>query len=126
MSAKRTVMICEDEPDLLDLYTRALRSKFNILPVSSGCECLERYRDERAKGKLINLVLVDYKLGDISGDKVACRIKDLYGTKVVMISGYEPEPNMIDRLKAENCIIEWIKKPVRLSVMILKLEELIG
>jgi DNA-binding response OmpR family regulator len=119
-------MICEDEPDLLDLYTRALRSKFNILPVSSGCECLERCREERAKGKLIDLVLVDYKLGDISGDQVACRIKDLNGTKVVMISAYEPEPNMIDRLKAENCIIEWIKKPVPLSVMILKLEELIG
>ena len=118
-------MICEDEPDLLDLYTRALKSRFDILPVSSGGECLEKYTEQRAKGKLIDLILVDYKLGDISGDEVACRIKDLNGTKVVIISAYEPEATMIDRLKAENCIIEWIRKPISLSVLVLKLETLI-
>jgi len=45
-----TVMICEDNPDLLSLFQKALGPKYIIIAVDSGIECLSRYIDEKAKG----------------------------------------------------------------------------
>lgn len=126
MTDKRTVMICDDERDILDLYRRVLRSKFDVLTVASGCECLEKYKEEKAQGNRIDLVLVDYRLGDILGDEVACKIKELNGTKVAMISAYEPDPELIEKLKSMNCIIDWMKKPMPVSAMVIRIEQILA
>jgi CheY-like chemotaxis protein len=118
-------MICEDEPDLLDLYYRALRSKYNVLTVTSGYECIERYVQHNGQGNKIDVLLIDYRLEDILGDEVACKIKDMDGTKAVMISAYEPEPALVDMLKEKNCIVEWFKKPMSVAVLLLKLESVL-
>jgi hypothetical protein len=40
-TGKKTVMICDDERDLLQLFGQAIRSKYNVILVSSGEECIE-------------------------------------------------------------------------------------
>ena len=61
---KKTVMICEDEPDVLLSFELMLKSKYNIMLVESGEECIARYIEEINRGDKIDLVLLDYKLCD--------------------------------------------------------------
>ena len=80
LSAERkTVMICDDEPDLLSLFGKALESKYNVILVSRGEDCIEKFIKEKNRGNKIHLILLDYKLGDMFGDTVARRIKEYNG-----------------------------------------------
>jgi response regulator RpfG family c-di-GMP phosphodiesterase len=40
---KKTVMICDDERDLLQLFGQALRSKYNVILASFGEDCIKRF-----------------------------------------------------------------------------------
>ena len=40
---KKTVMICEDEPDVLLSFEIMLKSKYNLMLVDSGEECIAKY-----------------------------------------------------------------------------------
>ena len=68
---KKTVMICEDEQDVLLSFELMLKSKYNIMLVDSGEECIAKYIEEINRGNKIDLVLLDYKLCGIMGDSVA-------------------------------------------------------
>jgi hypothetical protein len=61
---KKTIMICDDERDVLDLF---------------GLE--ETNRDNK-----IDLILLDYRMGGMQGDSVARKIKEYNGTKIILIS----------------------------------------
>ena len=47
---KKTVMICDDERDLLELFGKALQTKYNVILVSSGEDCIEKFIDEKEPG----------------------------------------------------------------------------
>ena len=40
-------MICDDEPDLLNLFGTALKSKYNVILASSGKDCIEKFIEEK-------------------------------------------------------------------------------
>jgi DNA-binding response OmpR family regulator len=69
------MMICEDDQDLLKLFGIAFKSKYNVILVSSGKDCIEKFIKEKNLGNKIDLILLDYKLHDISGDSVARKIR---------------------------------------------------
>ncbi len=41
---KKTVMVCDDDHDLRQLFGQALRSKYNIILVGSGEDCIDRFK----------------------------------------------------------------------------------
>jgi CheY-like chemotaxis protein len=47
MERKPTVLVCEDEADLLAMYSSALKKHYNVLTASSGRTCIEKYMDLR-------------------------------------------------------------------------------
>ena len=108
-------MICDDEPDVLRAYRFALRSNFEIQTTSSGRECLKLYTELKEKGKRVDILLLDYRLGDMLGDEVACTIKGMNGTKIILISAFEIEPSFVHDLIKRNIIISFIKKPVHIG-----------
>jgi DNA-binding NtrC family response regulator len=120
---KKTVMICDDETDLLNMYKTALERDYNVIVVDSGKECIDRYIAEHHSGKKIHVLLLDYKLGDMLGDIVACKISELNGVKTLLISAYDLEEKMVNDLLYRRCIVGTIKKPVRLQVMLQKIEQ---
>lgn len=67
-------MIYDDEPDLLNLFGNAFKSKYNVILSSSGKDCIEKFIEE--PGNKIHLLLLDYRLSDISGESVARKIKE--------------------------------------------------
>ena len=111
-----TVMICEDKPDLLSLFQKALGSKYIIIAVDSGIECLSRYIDEKAKGNQVEVLLIDYQLKDLPGDIVATTIREISGrrraTNTILISTSEIDKEMVEELKRKDCIMEDIEKPI--------------
>lgn len=54
------VMICESDPSLLSLFHQTLSSKYSVIAIDTGRECLSKYIDEKVKGNKIDVLLVDY------------------------------------------------------------------
>jgi len=120
---RKTIMICDDERDLLHLFKYTLESAYNILVAESGKDCLERFLEEKDQGKKVDVLLLDYKLGDMTGDIVACKIHELNGVKTILISAYELEQTMIDHLIEHGCIKGILRKPIRMPVMVREIEK---
>ena len=108
----KTVMICDDEQDILTTYKMALQPTYDVVTTSSGTECLAKYSEEKSKGHTIDALVLDYRLGDTSGDKVALTIKKMNGTKIILITAYELDRQMLDGLIRTNCIVKSLKKPL--------------
>ena len=123
---RKTIMICDDEPDLLSLYKKALETDYDVIIVDSGKECIDQYVREKHRGKSIHVLLLDYKLGDMLGDIVACKISELNGVKTLLISAYDLDQTMVDDLIERRCIVGTLKKPIRISTMIQQIEQVLG
>ena len=78
---KKTMMICDDNPDMLLLFGLVFESRYNLIMVDSGEECIDKYIKETTRGNKISLILLDYELGGMSGDSVARKIKECNKTK---------------------------------------------
>ena len=122
MQDRPTVLICDDEADLLAMYAAALKKRYNVLTASSGKGCVEKYMEHTLRGKKINVLLLDYRLGDTTGDDVACKIRDLDGTKTILISAYDIDRRKVDELKAGSCIVDMISKPISMKILVEKVQ----
>jgi CheY-like chemotaxis protein len=115
---KKTIMICDDEQDVLQLFGQALRSKYNIILVSSGEDCIDKFIEEKNQGNKIHLIPLDYRLGDMSGDSVARTIREYNGTKIILISAYDLDSKLINELRENNYIVIYIEKPIHIANLI--------
>ena len=116
-------MICDDEQDLLQLFGLALRSKYDVILVSSGEECINKFVEEKNHGNKIHLILLDYKLGDMYGDSIARTIKQYdNGAKIILISAYDLDNSLLNELVENKYIIKFIEKPIELP----RLRELVA
>src|SRR5918995_1948360 len=122
MPTRKTVMICDDEVDLLYLFKSALEPTYHVLAVESGRGCIEKFIEEKKKGEKVDVLLLDYKLGDMLGDIVACKIHELNGVKTFLISAYELEQPLVNHLMERRCLIGGFRKPISISIMIKELE----
>jgi CheY-like chemotaxis protein len=109
---KKIMMICDDEPDVLLLFGYVFRSKYDVILVGSGEECIERYIEETNRGNKISLILLDYKLGSMWGDSVARKIKEYNGTKIILNSAYNVDYVLVKELENGNYISKFIQKPI--------------
>ena len=127
MDRKKTVMICDDEIDLLEMFQLALGTEYEILTADCGKDCIGKYVEEKkVKGKKIDILLLDYRLGDMQGDTVAKKVKELNDVKIIMISAYELDEKMVGDLKQSGYIVDVIKKPVSMKSLIEKIESFLS
>jgi CheY-like chemotaxis protein len=111
-------MVCDDEQDLLNLFGQALKSKYNVILVGSGEDCIEKFIDEKSHGNKIHLLLLDYKLGSMYGDTVARKIREINGTRIILISAYELDDALVRELEENDFISKYIEKPIHLANLI--------
>ena len=114
---EHTLLICDDEPDLLELYAAMLSEDYKIIKASSGDECIRKYIEMKEKMEDITVILLDFRIGEMTGDVVARNIKEINGAKVILISAYEIQRDLIQRLKDERVIIEFVPKPITLDTL---------
>jgi response regulator RpfG family c-di-GMP phosphodiesterase len=123
---KRTVLICDDERDLLFMFTIALQESYDVLTAKSGEECMKIYLDAKYSGRKIDLILLDYKLGDTTGDYVAHKIKELNDVKIIMITAYEVNHDIARELEDNELVIDIVQKPVDVDSLTAKIVQGIG
>ena len=111
-------MICDDEPDLRLLFGQILGSKYNVILVESGENCIEKYIEEKSRGNKIHLILLDYKLGDMLGDSVARTIKEHNGTRIILISAYDLDDTLVKDLEESRYIVKYIEKPIHMANLV--------
>jgi CheY-like chemotaxis protein len=125
-SRRRTVMICDDERDLLLMFAIELQTKYNVLTAQSGEECIKKYLDTKHSGRKIDLILLDYKLGDTTGDYVAHKIKELNDVKIIMITAYEVNDDITRELEGNQLVIDIVQKPIAIDSLMAKVAQGIG
>ncbi len=116
--SRKVVMICEDEKELLDLYSRVLELTYDVIKVCSGAECIREYLENKANGCPIDLLFLDYKLGDMLGDDVAKKIKKMNGIKIILISAYSLDEPIKNELLENKYIEKFLQKPIRMRQII--------
>ena len=114
---EHTLLICDDEPDLLELYAAMLSDDYKIVKASSGEECIRKYIEMKEKMGDITVILLDFRIGEVTGDKIARDIKEINGTKIILISAYEIDYDLIQRLKNERVIVEFVSKPISFDTL---------
>jgi CheY-like chemotaxis protein len=115
---KKTVMICDDQRDVLLFFKLALESKYNVILVGSGEDCINKYKEEKSRGNEIHLILLDYRLGSMYGDSVARKIKELNGTKIILISAYDLDDALLKELEDGDYIAKYVEKPIHTNRLV--------
>jgi CheY-like chemotaxis protein len=114
---EHTLLICDDENELLDLYGAMLSADYKIVKASSGHECIQIYSELKDKTNYKDVILIDFKLGDIMGDELARKIREIGNAKIILISAYDIDQNLIKSLKDEGMIVEFLLKPIRIVTL---------
>jgi response regulator RpfG family c-di-GMP phosphodiesterase len=125
LSVRKTILVCDDETDLLLMFRIHLESQYNVITVDSGKSCVDTILDCKNKNKEIDLLLLDYKLGDISGDVVARKIKEIEDMKILLITAFELDNQIISELMQNRLIVDVVKKPIELEKLSQKIKETI-
>ena len=115
---KKTIMICDDDRDALSSFELVLESKYNIISVSSGGDCIIKYKEEKNRGNDIHLILLDYRLGDMFGDSVAHTLKQYNGTKIILISAFELDRTLLKELEDGDYIAKFVEKPIHTNRLV--------
>jgi CheY-like chemotaxis protein len=92
-------------------------SKYRVIMVDTGEECIERYMEETNRGNKMHLILLDYKLGGMLGDSVARKIKEYNGTKIILNSVYNVDDVFVKELKNGNYISKYVQKPIETDLL---------
>ena len=53
---------------------------------------------------------MDYKIGDMSGDSIARKVKGYNVIKIILITAYNLDDLLFKELRESNCIAKFIKK----------------
>jgi DNA-binding response OmpR family regulator len=121
---RRSILVCDDEADLLLMFQIHLESQYNVLTVVSGRECIDKINEIKKKNEKIDLVLLDYKLGDTSGENVAREIREIEkNVKILMITAFELEDHIVRNMIQNRYINDVINKPIQLEELSKKIEE---
>jgi DNA-binding response OmpR family regulator len=88
VSAERdtaTVLVVDDEQEVADVYALRLQDRFETRVAYSGNEALETMDVD------VDVVLLDRRMPDISGDEVLAEIREKgYDCRVIMLTAVDP------------------------------------
>jgi len=89
------VLVVEDDVDLLDLTTYALRREgYNVLPAIDGTQALHRWEADRP-----DIILLDGNLPKLNGFEVCRRIRQECETPIIMLTARDEEGDVLRGLQ---------------------------
>jgi DNA-binding response OmpR family regulator len=89
--AAATVLVVDDQPDLADLYGTFLSAEFDVLTATDGDAALDQLTDA------VDVVLLDRRMPDMSGDEVLDRLRDRgFDVPVAMLTAVEPDSDILE------------------------------
>ncbi len=126
MSKKLTVLLVDDDNDLLIQYTRTIRRKFTVKTATSGVEAVEII--EKKKPALIVMDVIMDNITDGLDTAKKLKADGLLGdTPIIMLSSvdehYDYRAQIPDDYFPRN---KWLHKPVKPSQLLLEIEQFLG
>ena len=89
------VLIVDDDTDLLDVMTYALRREgYDVLGAADGLQALDRLRSD-----LPDIVVLDVRLPQLNGFEVCRRIRHISEVPIIMLTGRTEEPDVLRGLQ---------------------------
>jgi DNA-binding response OmpR family regulator len=90
-SEKPSVLVVDDEAEVADVYALRLRDEYEVETAYGGTEALERVDDD------IDVVLLDRRMPDVSGDDVLSAVRDRgLDCRVIMITAVDPDFDIVE------------------------------
>ena len=87
---------------------------------------IQNSRQRVKRMQKIYVVLFDYRLGDMLSDDLVCKIRELNGANIILLSAYELEDNIVTNLKQKNgIVVDIVQKAVGLTLLIGKKEQFV-
>ena len=117
-----TILLVEDEPQVSELVTRALRKNgYTVLRASRGAEALEILRTVDTR---VDLLLTDIVMPGMNGRELADRVKQLRPEiPVLYMSGYSDDA--ILRHGVEAATMQFIGKPFSIKALTSKIRDVL-
>src|SRR5215216_7596408 len=85
------VLVVDDDVDLLDLMTYALRREgYNVVAAVDGQQALQRWESENP-----DIVLLDGNLPKVDGFEVCRRIRHESKTPIILLTARDDEPDIV-------------------------------
>lgn len=85
------VLVVDDQPGIVNLYRAFLEDSSDVCTATSGSEALE------VVDETVDVVLLDRRMGAMSGDEVLQRLRERGNTvPVAMVSAVEPDLDVVD------------------------------
>jgi PAS domain S-box-containing protein len=122
-SDKKTILLVEDEPDLLNICRRMLECKgYSVLSAATFGEAIRIAAENKGD---IHLLMTDVVLPEINGCDLSKKIKLISpNIKTLFMSGYSAE---IASCHTElNCREDFIQKPFSINTLFVALQKILG
>jgi PAS domain S-box-containing protein len=106
--ANQLILLADDEPVLLDLEEKVLRTYgYRVVKARNGREALRLYEEHRAE---IALVVLDALMPEVTGIEVARRIREQdAAARILLVTGYNPEESGLKGMHLVNA--HMLQKP---------------
>lgn len=89
--AQATVLVVDDEPELVSLYAAWLSDDYKVRTATGGDDAIEAL-DER-----VDVVLLDRRMPGMTGDDVLDRAREEgFDCRIAMITAVEPDVDILD------------------------------
>ena len=105
------------------MFTIALQESYDVLTAKTGEECIKLYFDAKNSGRKIDVILLDYRLGDTNGYHVAHKIKELNDVKIIMITAFHVEHDIKRELEENELVVDIVQKPVDIDLLTAKIAQ---
>lgn len=112
------ILFVDDEPAIVKMQRQSLERKgYKVEIKTSAHEALDAVRDEPLK---YDLVITDMAMPKMSGDKLACSIKEIRPEiRVILCTGYSEkiDRNMIQDMKLDGYLVKPVEKAKMLTTI---------
>ena len=116
------VLLVEDNEELLASMSRFLKQKYSILTASNGREAINVLDEEE-----INLIVSDIMMPGMDGMELCNRVKNKFETSHIPFVLLTAKTNDEDRITGYEAGADgYITKPIRLPVLIAKIDNLLN
>lgn len=119
MSRNKTILVIEDEPNILEAVSSYLKSRgYAVFSALTGQEGLALFHREA-----ISLILLDLMLPDSSGEEICRTIRKSSQTPIIMLTAKVQETDQLNGL--ELGADDYITKPFSLKILTARIEAIL-
>ncbi len=120
---KKTIMIVDDEPNILNLIGHIFKEDYNVVKAQSGKDALKKLKKIKP-----DLILLDFFMPEMSGREVCEKIRadsKLKNLKVAFLTVASFSLSGMKDLDKMN-VLDYIKKPFGHKDLIKRVKKIIG